>query len=200
MLPRRLVLMFGAATLAATTAPITARAQSAADAASFVKATGGQLVQTVNGSGSTEQKAQEMAKIIDTRVDVNGIARFCLGRFWQVATPDQQKQYLDLFHRVLVRSIDSKIGEYKGVSFAVGRTVNREEGQLVSTIITRPGQAPSDVDWLIKQVDGSPKIVDVIAEGTSLRLTQRSDYASFIVHNNESVQALLDALKKQVSS
>ena len=200
MLPRRLVLMFGAATLAAIAGPSTVRAQSTADAASFVKATGGQLVQTVNGSGSTEQKAQEMARIIDTRVDVNGIARFCLGRFWQVATPEQQKQYLDLFHRVLVRSIDSKIGEYKGVSFNVGRTVSREGGQLVSTIITRPGQAPADVDWLIKQVDGSPKIIDVIAEGTSLRLTQRSDYSSFIVHNNESVQALLDAMKKQVSS
>ncbi len=30
------------------------------------------------------------------------------------------------------------------------------------------------------RISGSPKIVDVIAEGTSLRLTQRSDYASYL--------------------
>ncbi|HEY6431680.1 MAG TPA: ABC transporter substrate-binding protein, partial [Acetobacteraceae bacterium] len=116
------------------------------------------------------------------------------------ATPQQQQQYLDLFHRVLVGSIDAKIGEYQGVTFTIGRTVTRAEGQVVSTIINRPGQAPADVDWVVQTVNGSPKIVDVIADGTSLRLTQRSDYSSFIVHNNESIQALLDAMKKQVSS
>lgn len=42
--------------------------------------------------------------------------------------------------------------------------------------------------------------MDVVAEGTSLRLTQRADYASFIVHNNDSIQALLEAMRRQVSS
>ena len=45
---------------------------------------------------------------------------------------------------------------------------------------------------------GGPKIVDVVAEGTSLRLTQRDDYASYLARNNDSVQALIDALKRQV--
>ena len=71
---------------------------------------------------------------------------------------------------------------------------------MVSTVIKRPSQPPANVDWVVQQVGGAPKIVDVVADGTSMRLTQRSDYASFIVHNNESIQALLDAMKKQVSS
>jgi phospholipid transport system substrate-binding protein len=39
----------------------------------------------------------------------------------------------------------------------------------------------------------------VIAEGTSLRLTQRSDYAAFLSRNGNSVQALIDALKQQAA-
>ncbi|HEX5325090.1 MAG TPA: ABC transporter substrate-binding protein [Acetobacteraceae bacterium] len=201
MPPRRLFLVLGATALVAGRGLIRpAAAQSASDAAAFIKATGEALVKTVDSSGSTEQKAKDIARIIDQRVDVNGIARFCLGRFWRTASPSQQQEYLDLFRQVLVRSIDSKMGEYKGVSFTIGRTVGRETGQVVSTVITRPNQPPADVDWVVQQVDGAPRIVDVIAAGTSLRLTQRSDYASFIVHNNESIQALLDAMKKQVSS
>ena len=55
------------------------------------------------------------------------------------------------------------------------------------------------MDWLVSTDSGSLKIIDVIAEGTSLRLTQRSDYAAYLSHNNNSVQALIDALKQQAS-
>ncbi|HEY6432500.1 MAG TPA: ABC transporter substrate-binding protein, partial [Acetobacteraceae bacterium] len=131
MLPRRLVLISGAAAVAAGLHTQYAAAQSTSGAAGFIKGTGEQLVQVVNAGGSTDQKAAALAQIIDSRVDVNGIARFCLGRFWRVATPQQQQQYLDLFHRVLVGSIDAKIGEYQGVTFTIGRTVTRAEGQVV---------------------------------------------------------------------
>ncbi len=139
MIPRRLLFTVSAAALVAGPGLLRpAGAQSAADAAAFIKATGEDLVRVVNGNGSTEQKAQALAQVIDSRVDVNGIAKFCLGRFWRTATPQQQQQFLDLFHRVLVLSIDSKMGEYKGVTFTIGRTVGREDGQVVSTVIKRP--------------------------------------------------------------
>jgi phospholipid transport system substrate-binding protein len=46
---------------------------------------------------------------------------------------------------------------------------------------------------------GSPKIVDVVAEGTSLRLTQRSDYASYLSQHGNNVDALIAAMKAQLS-
>ena len=117
MIPRRLLFTVSAAALVAGPGLLRpARAQSASAAAAFVKATGADLVQVVNGNGSNEQKAQTLAQVIDLRVDVNGIAKFCLGRFWCTATPQQQQQFLDLFRRVLVLSIDSKMGEYQGGS------------------------------------------------------------------------------------
>lgn len=177
-----------------------ANAQATVRAAAFVKDLGDQLVAAVNGSGSTKDKSDALARIIDANVDVQGVARFCLGRFWQLATPQQRREYESLFHHVLISSITSRIGEYKGVRFTIGRTTPLPEGDVVATTISGPQRAPALVEWVVNDVGGSPKIVDVKAEGTSLRITQRNDYASFIVHHHDSVQALVDALRRQVSA
>jgi phospholipid transport system substrate-binding protein len=180
-------------------APLSARAQSTEKAAAFVKSTGDRLVAVVNGPGSTNAKRAQMTQIISSDVDVDGIGRFCLGRFWKQATPEQQKQYLALFHEVLVTNITAKLGEYRGVTFTMGRSRSQDEDAVVSTTVVRPNNGPTAVDWIISDPAGTPKIIDVVAEGTSLRLTQRQDYASYLSHNNGSVDALLAAMKSQVS-
>ncbi|HEY0425914.1 MAG TPA: ABC transporter substrate-binding protein, partial [Rhodopila sp.] len=82
-------------TLAALSAlfPLSVRAQSTDKAAAFVKATGDKLVAVVNGRGSASAKRAQMTQVINSDVDVDGIGRFCLGRYWRQATPEQQKQY-----------------------------------------------------------------------------------------------------------
>ncbi len=145
----------------------------------------------VNGPGSTNTKRAQMTQIINSDVDVDGIGRFCLGRFWKQATPEQQKQYLALFHEVLVTNITAKLGEYQGVTFTMGRSRPQDEEAVVSTTVVRPNNAPTAVDWIIANPATEPKIIDVVAEGTSLRLTQRQDYASYLTHNNGNVDALI---------
>jgi phospholipid transport system substrate-binding protein len=188
-------------TIAAISAvlPLSARAQSGDKAAAFVKMTGDKLVAVVNGPGTTSAKRAQMTQIIDADVDVDGIGRFCLGRYWKQATPAQQKEYLTLFHEVLVTNITAKLGEYKGVTFTMGRSRPQDEEAVVSTTVVRPNNGPTAVDWIISDPGGSPKIIDVVAEGTSLRLTQRQDYASFLTHNAGSVDTLIAAMKNQVS-
>jgi phospholipid transport system substrate-binding protein len=197
MINRRHILTL---TAAASLLPVSVWAQAAADkAAAFVKSTGDRLVAVVNGPGSTSDKRGQMTQIISTDVDVDGIGRFCLGRYWRQATPEQQKEYLALFHEVLVTNITSKLGEYKGVTFTMGRSRMQDEEAVVSTTVIRPNNPPTAVDWIIADPASSPKIIDVVAEGTSLRLTQRQDYASYLTHNNGSIDALIAAMKTQVS-
>jgi len=175
------------------------QAQSASAAATaFVQATGDKLVGVVNGPGSAQQKRQALTRIIDTVVDVDGVARFCLGRFWRQASSQQQQSYMNLFHQVLVTNITSKLGEYQGVRFAMGRAVPDGDNVAVDTTVYRPNNPPTDVKWLIANAGSDPKIVDVVAEGTSLRLTQRSDYASYLNHNNNNIDALISAMHHQV--
>jgi phospholipid transport system substrate-binding protein len=176
-----------------------AHAQSTDKASAFVKSTGDRLVAIVNGPGAAGTKRAAMTQILNADVDVDGIGRFCLGRFWRTSTPEQQKQYLELFHEVLVTNITSKLGEYQGVTFTMGRSKPQDEEAVVSTTVVRPNNAPTAVDWIIASPSADPKIIDVVAEGTSLRLTQRQDYASYLAHNNSNVDALIAAMKNQVS-
>jgi phospholipid transport system substrate-binding protein len=178
--------------------PASAQAVGAA-ASDFVKSIGDKLVAVVNGPGSDREKRDRLTQIIDSGVDVDGVARFCLGRFWRSASPEQQKRYMELFHQVLVNNITSKLGDYQGVRFTMGRSQQRDDNDVVSTVVGRPNNPPTNVDWIISAANGSPRIIDVVAEGASLRLTQRSDYASYLSRNNNNIDALINAMRQQVA-
>ena len=200
MLTRRTLFMLsGAASLTAAALPADRALAQASQSTSLVQNVGTQLVAIVNGPGTQADKRHRLQQVINAAVDVDGVARFSLGRFWSLATPDQQREYVALFHDVLLNNITSKLGEYQGVGFDMGRTQRREDYDIVSTVVHRPSNPPTAVDWVISNASGSPRIVDVVAEGTSLRLTQRQDYASFLAHNNNNVQALIQAMRQQVA-
>jgi phospholipid transport system substrate-binding protein len=198
---RRTVLTFATALLLTGGRGLvrSASAEPADRASAFIKATGDKLVAVVNGPGSAQDKRRSMTDIIDTTVDVDAVAKFSLGRFWRQASTEQQKLYLNLFHQVLVTSITAKIGDYQGVRISVGKSQMRDEDAWVSSVVERPNNPPTNVDWVISNPTATPKIIDVVAEGTSMRLTQRSDYASYLAHNNNDIDSLISAMRQQVA-
>jgi phospholipid transport system substrate-binding protein len=199
MLTRRafFFLSAAAATLFATQTPVSAQG---VDATTFIHDFGMRLIEVVNGDAPTAEKEQQLRPLIDHDVDVDAIARFCLGRFTKDATPQQLAEFTKLFHQVLVDNITSKIGEYRGVTMRMVTTSMRGGDAMVGTIVQRPNNAPNNVQWVVSTASGAPKIVDVVAEGTSLRLTQRSDYASYLSRNGNNVEALLAAMRKQLAA
>jgi phospholipid transport system substrate-binding protein len=194
---RRFGVVAAAGLLAATAAP-PARAQGG-DPSEFLKNFADQLVAIVNGPGDAAAKRQALQPVIDHDVDVAGIARFCLARLWTTASPAQQQQYVSIFHQVLLNNISGHLGEYKGVSYSMGGSQPQGSSTVVATVINRPNAPPANVSWVISSAGGAQKIVDVIAEGTSLRLQQRDDYTSYLHRHNNVIAALISALQRQVS-
>jgi phospholipid transport system substrate-binding protein len=168
-------------------------------AASFVQKVLTDVLAIVNGPGSTAQKRAKLQPMLDANIDVAGIAQFCVGRFWRTATPVQQGEYVTLFHRILANNVLGRIGDFQGVTFEMGKPVPKEDSVAVGTTLNRPNNAPNRVDWVVADVSG-PKVIDVIAEGTSLRLTQRSDYLGFIGRNGNALGPLIDALRQQAAA
>ncbi len=174
-------------------------AQAGEDATGFVVRLGNALVAIIDGPGSYDDKKTRLRPLVEQSVDVDGIARFCLGRFVRTATPQQLAEYTHLFHDVLMNNIFGKIGEFQGVTFTPTATTQRDAETLVGTSIKRPNQQANNVQWVVTPVGGQLKIVDVVAEGTSLRLTQRSDYAAYLQRNGSSVDALIAAMRQQIA-
>jgi phospholipid transport system substrate-binding protein len=197
MLTRRNTLLLGAAAIATFAAGPRAWAQ---DATGFVINLGNQLATIVNGSGAYDDKKRRLAPLIEQAVDVDGIAQFCLGIYWRQATPQQQAEFNRLFHAVLLNNIGGKIGQFQGVTFRPTTTSQREGDSVVGTVIQRPNQQPNNVQWIVSTASGRPKIVDVQAEGVSLRLTQRNDYSAFLSRNGGNVDALLAAMRQQAGA
>lgn len=190
---RRLLLALPAALFVARPA---AAAVDVSGAASFVNKMLTEVLAVIN-SGAPDMQTKVEA-LLDAGVDVAGIAQFCAGRFWRTATPAQQAEYRGLFRTNLLKNILGRVGEFKGTSFEPASSVAKDDAVYVGTTLIRPGNAPNKVEWVVADV-GGPKVIDVVAEGASLRLTQRSDYAAFLGRNGGNLGALIEAMRKQVS-
>ncbi len=194
-------LFLGAISLAPALLSTAAYAQTvpADTAKAFITQSGQQLVGIVNGAGSTSQKADQLRQLVDQIVAVDQIGDYVLGRYGSVATADEHAQFLKEFHQLLSYNITYQIKAYQGITFVVNSASVVGNDTVVDTTIASPGKAPADVGWAVDNVGGSPKIVDVIVAGTSLRITTRNDYSSVITDNGGQVSALLNAMQNQIA-
>ena len=194
--------------LAAGLAPsllVSALAQSATDAAqagAFIKSAGEELSALAHQGGSEAGRREAVQRFLDRVVDVESVARFCLGRYWPQATADQQRSYLNLFGEVLLNIVFDRISGYgrEGTKVLTGRPEQRDEGIYVPTMVRRPGSEPARVTWVVKADAQGLRIVDLVVEGASLRMTVRSDYAAFLMRHNNEVGTLIEAMRQQIAT
>ena len=198
LLPRR-VFLAGLAAIAGT--PALAQQMDIARATAFVDRAGQDLVNAINDPRlNPTQRRDKVASILRTAIDIEGTGRFILGRYVRQASPAELQDYLKLFDEIIIRNLSARFGEYRGVKFSLGRSQQRtEEDALVSTLVERPNSPAFTLDWRVAEINGQPKVVDVIAEGTSLRLTTRSEYAAVIQRNSGRVASLLEAMRGQIA-
>lgn len=195
----RRALLAGIAMLGA--APARAQQMDINRATAFVDRAGQDLVNAINDPRLNQtQRRDRVASILRNAIDIEGTGRFILGRHVRQASPAELQDYLKLFDEIIIRNLSARFGEYRGVKFSLGRSQQRtEEDALVSTLVERPNTAPFTLDWRVAEINGQPRVVDVIAEGTSLRLTTRSEYSAVIQRNGGRVAALLDAMRGQIT-
>jgi phospholipid transport system substrate-binding protein len=168
-------------------------------ARAMIQTTGGRLLSVVNSSAGSAQKQAQLKQLVDDNVDVDGVARFVLGRFWRVATPQQQQEYMQTFRQLLVYAVTGQASTFQGASFSMGSATQQPVGIVVDTTVNVPGKPPATVQWVVQMMNGQPKIIDIIAEGTSLRLTERNDYAGVISQHGGQIQPLIDAMRTQLA-
>ncbi len=146
---------------------------------------------------SPEQRKEEFRKLLSDSFDMKTIGRFSLGRYWRVSTPQQREEYLALFEEMVVDVYSERFSDYRGQNFEVRSF--RAEGEkdvLVTSYIVPDGDPEIRVDWRVRFKNGQYKIIDVIVEGVSMSVTQRSDFASVIQRGGGNVQVLLEHLRK----
>lgn len=130
------------------------------------------------------------------------IGKFVLGRYWKRASADQQATYLKLFVRSVANTYAVRFSEYKPEdSFEVLKDMEQPDKSIkVKSVLKRPVGNPISFVWVLYREGDSFKIYDVIIEGVSMSISQRSEYSSLIQRNGGSIQAFLDELAKSTPS
>jgi phospholipid transport system substrate-binding protein len=133
--------------------------------------------------------------------DGPGIARFVLGRYWRSASEQEQQELLKLFEDYVVFVYGTRLANFSGERFKIRGSRTDETGTIVSTDVISPnGDAPIKIDWRLITDHGSFKINDVIIEGISMLVTQRSEFASVIQRHGGQVGDLLVMMRERTKT
>lgn len=152
-----------------------------------------------NDELSFDERKKEFRSLLLDSFDIRTIGRFSIGRYWRKATREQRAEYLDLFREMIIQVYSSRFDEYSGQDLKV--TNARPEGKkdaIVTTKIVSENAADVIVRWRVRFSDNKYQIVDVIIEGVSMLVTQRSDFAAVIQRGGGQVDVLLEHLGEKV--
>src|SRR6266568_3869803 len=118
----------------------TPREANAQDARTFIATLGEQAIQVLGPSVPEVQRQARFRELFRDDFDLPGIGQFVLGRYWRIATPQEQRDFLGLFQEYLVRAYTARLGAYGGEPFHVpGVRPNGGEPVVTSAIIRRNG-------------------------------------------------------------
>jgi len=180
-------------------------ARAADEPSAFIQNLGDQAIQILQNKqlGQKDREAQ-FSKLFTEGFDVAEIGRFVLGRYWNVASPDQQQQYQKLFATYVVAVYANRFSQYSGEKFTVAGSQPTPDGASVASQIIRPnGGPPINIVWKIAKEGNGFKIRDVVAENLSMTVTQRAEFASVVERGGggaAGIDALNNTLKQKIAA
>jgi phospholipid transport system substrate-binding protein len=180
-----------------------ARADQTPDQAkTFIEALAQQAISTVAGAQlSDAERNDRFRRLFVSSFDLPEISRFVLARYWRSATPEQQQSFLKLFEEMQVLNWAQRFKDYKGENLQVTASAvdPSQSGFVVDSLLNRPSGTPMVVQWRVHQgTDGHLQVTDIVVEGVSMGITQRSEYNSMLQANGGKLDVLLAALGSKV--
>jgi len=173
----------------------------AADANLFMNQLWGQTVEVLSKKVPRAERLARFRQLYLADFDGPGIARFVLGRYWRSASEQEQQEFLRLFEDYVVFVYGTRLSNFGGETFKIRGSRTDESGTILSTDIVSPnGDAPIKLDWRLITDHGSFKINDVIIEGISMLVTQRSEFATVIQRHGGRVGELLTMMRERTKT
>jgi phospholipid transport system substrate-binding protein len=174
--------------------PVVAGAEAASE---FIQDVGARTVSILQRPGaSRNDRVGELVALLDDVADFEVVGRLVLGQYWRQASEAQRQEYLRLFRDLVVKTMADRLNTYAGETFEItGSKSVDDRDSVVSTRILRLGTdaQPIAVDWRVRNTDGHLAIIDLVAEGISMIVTQRSEVTSVV--SQKGMDGLIDTMR-----
>lgn len=163
------------------------------------------VLEVIGSSSDDPAQERRLMAAIQSQTDLSLLARMTMGRYWRRANDRQQQAFVDVFRHYLLQSFTSRLRRYAGVDLGAAKdrfmiTATQPVGKadvMVRSRITPPSGAPLEVDWRLRERGGRMVIIDLIVEGVSLLVTQRSEFGSVL--ERIGIDGLIGELRHRVA-
>jgi phospholipid transport system substrate-binding protein len=190
-----------AASFLAAMAVVPGLAATADVPADFIRALANQALGIIGGGLMIQQKLEFFRALLRQDFDLDGIARFTLGRYWRIATEAERQEFRRLLEDYLLITYGQRlqqIGAGGGTLRVTGSRV-LPDGAIVTSEIVRPGGPPIKVDWRLGVHGGLWKIDDVSIDGVSMAISQRAEFGTAIQRGGGAIGGLLAMLREAIA-
>ena len=149
-----------------------------------------------------ENKINNLKKIAENNVDINGIGMYTLSKYRKTIRDDQKSIYNDLFKKYFLKSFSSRLVDYTDPEIKIlSEEKISDNYTMVRSILVATDKRPEvKLDWRVYTKNTSkPLIRDLVIEGLSLARTQKEEFNSIIVSNDNNIEALFKNLRKFIN-
>ena len=129
-------------------------------------------------------KAPERRRLIrsavDERFDWEEMARRSLAQFWAKRTPEEKKEFIELYSDLLERTYMSKVEDYSGENVLYERETIDGDYAVVKVKFVTGKNKDIPVDYRLRKKGENWLVYDVSIEGVSLVNNYRRQFGSII--------------------
>lgn len=138
------------------------------------------------------------APLIET-FDFEEMARASAGSHWSKFDSDERERYVDAFTRMSISTFASRFDGYSGETFElVGEKPGTRGTKMVETRIAVPGEEPVAINYVFRETEEGPRVVDVYLDATYSEIAvKRSEYTSLL--RQVGVDGLVAALDRKIA-
>ncbi|MDQ7070716.1 MAG: ABC transporter substrate-binding protein [Rhodobacterales bacterium] len=138
----------------------------------------------------------DFEKIFVRYADVAIIARSTLGVDARSASASELRAFTKAFRGYISRKYGKRFKEFEGGRIEVRSTRKVKSFHEVKTMAFLKGQSPFDIKFLISDRSGKPLFFDMVIEGISLRLTERTEIGAMMDRRRGDISKVTADLKK----
>jgi phospholipid transport system substrate-binding protein len=146
-----------------------------------------------------EDKKNRIEIIAKDNVDIKGIGLYVLGSARKSLSQESINDFNSVFELYFLKSLTSRLTDYSSQKF---ETLEAEQKSALYTIVKSKISGGKDIpeiiiDWRIYTKNPEkPLIRDLIVEGLSLARTQREEFSSILISNNNDIYLLIKKLEE----
>lgn len=139
---------------------------------------------------------QDFEQIFSRYADVSIIAQSTLGADSRRASSAQMRAFTEAFKGYIARKYGKRFNEFAGGKIEVkGVRPVKSWHEVKSTVYLR-GEAPFDVLFLVSDRSGRDLFFDMVIEGVSLRLSERTEIGAMLDRRQGNIDALIQDLRQ----